>query len=84
MLRKALQLACERSSQVACSMRPVGRSLGLQEDADKAAKRLADDTIDRCAVDVWIPRSRHFTVLEELRREAPRRTKCSMAVAAVR
>ena len=84
MLRKAWQLACERSSQVASSMRPVGRSLGLQENANKAAERLADDAIDRCAVDVWVPRSRHFAVLEELRCEAPRRTKCPVAVTAMR
>ena len=85
MPRKALQLTWERSRQIAGPVRPVGRSLGFQENADEAAERLADDAIDRCAVDaVWVPRSGHLAVLEELRRKAPRGTECPMTVAAMR
>ena len=84
MLRKALQLTCERSSQIAGPVRPVSRSLDLQENTHEAAERLAEDAVDRCAVDVRVPRSRHFAVLEELRRKAPRGTKCLMAVTAMR
>lgn len=85
MLRKALQLTWERSRQITGPVRPLVRSLGFQENADEAAKRLAEDAIDRCAVDaVWVDSSWHLAVLEELRRKAPRGAECPMTVAAMR